>query len=86
MPIVAFTILLGALLGYTLRARLAYAATAAVGAIAIAANSWAVLDDKGDDPSWLIAVAVAGAILALAATKSTSALRSTRTAAKAEAG
>lgn len=84
MPIVAFTILLGALLGYTLRARLAYAATAAVGVIAIASMSWAVFDDKGNDPFWLIAVAAAGSILALAATKLTSALRSTRIAAKAE--
>lgn len=84
MPIVAFTILLGALLGYTVRARLAYIATAAVGAIGITSIVWAVLDDKGNDPSWLIAVAVAGGILALAAAKMTSSLRSTRTAAKAE--
>ena len=84
MPIVAFTILLGALLGYTVRARLAYIATAAVGAIGIATIVWGVLDDKGNDPSWLIAVAVAGGILALTAARLTASLRSARLTAKAQ--
>ena len=65
MPLDIFTILLGAVLGYTVRRDVAYAITGAVGAIAIASTVWAVTDGHGNDPAWLIAVAVAATAVAL---------------------
>ena len=75
MPLVLVTVLLGAVLGYTVRRPWAYTITAAVGAIAIVQIVWAVTDGKGNDPKWLIPAAVVGCAVALGLATATANLR-----------
>jgi len=78
MPIIYFTMLLGAVLGYTVERRVALTITAIVGVLAVGSFVWAVADDNGDDPAWIIAVAVAGVAVAIAIAALTSWLRARR--------
>jgi peptidoglycan/LPS O-acetylase OafA/YrhL len=64
MPILLLTLILAVVLALTTRRPIALGVTAAASVISMVTFVWAVADDKGDDPWWLILVA--GAVCALA--------------------
>lgn len=59
MPIVLLAMLLGLVFGLSVRPpSRAYALTAIVNALGIAQMAWAVADGKGNDPWWIIPLAI----------------------------
>jgi peptidoglycan/LPS O-acetylase OafA/YrhL len=65
MPLIVVTLVGAVLAGLWLPRRTALAATAALCVITMVAFVWAVSDGKGNDPWWLVLVAVAACGLAL---------------------
>jgi len=65
MPILIAALVIAAILGLFASRRVALAGTTVVCAVVMVAFVWAVVDGKGDDPWWLVLVAVAGCALAL---------------------
>lgn len=82
MPVMIGTIVISFLAGLLLRERRAATALAAVlGLLSVIALVWAVADGKGNDPWWIIPIAVAGAALAIAGAIAGHQLRARRTSA-----
>jgi hypothetical protein len=65
MPLIVVTLVVAVLTALWLPRRAALAATAALCVITLVAFVWAVSDDKGNDPWWLVLVAVAACGFAL---------------------
>ena len=62
MPLLALVLVVAVVLGLTTTRRVAVIGTAAATAAAYVAFTWAVVDGRGDDPVWLLALpALAGA-------------------------
>jgi hypothetical protein len=59
MPLIVVTLLGAVLTGLWLPRRAAFAATAALSVVTLVAFVWAVSDGKGNDPWWLVLLAVA---------------------------
>ncbi len=59
MPLLVLLLVLAVVLGLFTTRRTATATTTAAAVLVLLAFIWAVLDGKGDDPAWLIAVALA---------------------------
>jgi hypothetical protein len=66
MPLLVLLFALGVVLGLTASRRNAVSITAAVALLVLGGFVWAVIDGKGDDAPWLIAVAAAGGVIAVA--------------------
>ncbi len=66
MPLIIATLVLAVGLGLWAPRRVALGVTAAAAAFTVFAFVWAVTDGKGDDPWWIILLAVASGTLALA--------------------
>ena len=65
MPVLIAALVIAAVLGLFASRRVALAGTTVVCAVVIIAFVRAVVDGKGDDPWWLVLVALAGCALAL---------------------
>jgi hypothetical protein len=78
MPLIVVTLVVAVLTGLWLPRRAALAATAALCVVTLVAFVWAVSDGKGNDPWWLVVVAVAACGFALGVVESLSRRRSGR--------
>ena len=65
MPLLIGALLIAAVLGLFTTRRVALAGTSLACGIVLVAFVWAVVDGKGDDPWWLVLIAVAGCALAM---------------------
>lgn len=65
MPVLIAAVVVAAVLGLFAPRRVALAGTSLACAVVLVAFVWAVVDGKGDDPWWLVLVALAGCALAL---------------------
>jgi hypothetical protein len=65
MPILIAALLLATILGLFAPRRVALAGTAAACAVVLFTFTWALADGRGDDPWWLLLVALACCSLAL---------------------
>ena len=65
MPILIAALVIAAILGLFASRRVALAGTTVACAVVMVTFVWAVADGKGDDPWWLVLVALAGCALAL---------------------
>ena len=80
MPILIATVILSLLAGLLLRDRSVSIAIASIlGLLSVVVFVWTVADGKGNDPWWLIPIAIAGAALAVAAAIGGHNLRANRT-------
>lgn len=66
MPLIVLTLLVAVVAGVWLPRRAAFAVTGALGAVTLVVFVWSVTDGRGDDPWWLVLVALAAAGSALA--------------------
>ena len=66
MPVLIGFLIVSVIAGLALSPRAARSVTATAALIALVALVWAVADGKGNDPAWLIAVAVAGVAIGAA--------------------
>ena len=79
MPVLIAAVVISFLSGVLLRDRRTSMAIACVlGLVGIVALVWAVADDKGDDPWWLIPIGVAGAAINVGAAVTGKRLRTRR--------
>lgn len=65
MPVLIVALVIAAVLGLFASRRVALVGTTVVCAVVLVVFVWAVADGKGDDPWWLVFVAIAGCALAL---------------------
>jgi hypothetical protein len=65
MPVLILGLVIAAVLGLFASRRVALVGTTVVCAVVLLVFVWAVADGKGDDPWWLVLVALAGCALAL---------------------
>lgn len=78
MPMLIAIIVISGVAGLVARPAIAYGVSGALALLGIVAFVWAVADGKGDDPGWLVAVAIAGGLLAIAACWGAQAVRRSR--------
>jgi hypothetical protein len=79
MPILIFTVVAGFAFGYLVRpAALSYLLTALLTAFSVGTVVWALADNKGNDPIWLLAPTAVLAIAAFGVTHYGVALRERR--------
>jgi hypothetical protein len=66
MPLIIVTLIIAALAGTFAPRRAALAITGVASALTLFAFTWTVADGQGDDPVWVIGVAVVGCGIAMA--------------------
>ncbi len=64
MPLLVLTLVVAVLAGFWLRPPAAFAVTGALAALTVVSFVWSVADGKGDEPWWIVVIALAGAALA----------------------
>jgi hypothetical protein len=65
MPVLIVALIVAAVLGLFASRRVALVGTTVACSVVLVVCVWAVADGKGDDPWWLVLVALAGCALAL---------------------
>jgi uncharacterized membrane protein HdeD (DUF308 family) len=80
MPLLVLSAVIVLVVALTARQSIAYGVAGALGLLGLVEMVWAVSDDKGTDPWWLVLVGVAGIVVNLGIVTLTGRVRGTRTA------
>jgi hypothetical protein len=65
MPLVVLTLVAAVLTGLWLPRPRAFAATGVLAVVTVAVFVWSVADGKGNDPWWIVLIALAASVVAL---------------------